>query len=486
MMANNPRPVMPDATVLLCLVAVLAWGLTFWVPAGTFDVVEVAGQRQLMADSYQAVPAQPAALFNQEGGMGLLNLLFEGLVAGTKWGSTIGIAAFLLVVGGAFGVVLGTGSLDRGIAALMARQSAHQDLLLPLLFFLFSLGGAVFGMGEEAIAFCLILVPALVRMGYDSLSAVACCYLATQLGFATSWMNPFSVAIAQGIAGLPLLSGASYRLALWAGFTLLGMVFVWHYGRGIRLQPERSLSYASDGHWRRHSDHTDDSAPRLAGLDKAVLLLLCAGVIWIGWGVMTQGYYLPQIAAQFFTLALVIGLLGRTFGQFSNLNQLSQHFSDGAAALVPAVIVVALAKGVVLLLGGDDPSQPSVLNTLLHHSARTLDGMGQTASAASMFWFQSGLNLVVSSGSGQAALTMPLMAPLADLLGLSRQVAVLAFQLGDGLTNVLVPTSASLVGCLAVARTSWGNWLRFIGPFMAAVMALATLAVIVATWMGYQ
>ncbi|SHG93871.1 putative basic amino acid antiporter YfcC [Ferrimonas marina] len=482
-MSERAGPVMPDATVLLCLIGVLAWLCTFVVPAGQFELGPEGSQ--LLAGSFQLQgQPNPMPLFAEDGQIGLANLLFEGLVSGSKWGSAVGVAGFLLVVGGAFGVLLGTGSIDRAVLAAVARGRRGQDLLLPLLFALFSFAGAVFGMGEEAIAFCMILVPTLVRLGYDSLSAVACCYLATQLGFAASWMNPFSVAIAQGIAGLPLLSGASLRIGVWLGLTLLGMAFVWRHGRRVRLSPERSLSYQADAYWRDQAGEAQ-SEP-VTWLDSTILLLVLTGLAWVCWGVMAEGYYLPQIAAQFFALAMVVGLLARLGGRYDSLNTLSHRFVEGAAALVPAVLVVALAKGVVLLLGGDAPDSPSVLNTLLNSAAQALEPLSPAAAAATMFWFQSGFNLLVSSGSGQAALTMPLMAPLADLLGLSRQLSVLAFQLGDGLTNVVIPTSASLVGCLGVARIPWGVWLRFVGPLMGLVMLLATLVVMAAALGGYH
>ncbi|WP_417349213.1 putative basic amino acid antiporter YfcC [Ferrimonas sp.] len=476
----------PNALVLLSFLAILAWLATLVVPAGMFDVHQV-GDRTLLVEGSFRYAEEPLAMpwFSEEGGSGLTNVLFEGLVSGSKWGSAIGIIAFLLVIGGAFGIIMATGAMDRAIVSMIHRSARYQDLMPPMLFLLFSLGGAIFGMGEEAVAFCVILVPMMVRLGYDSLSAVCCSYVATQVGFGTSWMNPFSVAIAQGIAGVPVLSGAPLRMGLWALFTLAGMIYLYRYGRRIRRQPELSPSYASDQYWRDRSDQ-GNQAESMDNLDKGIILTLLLGLVWVTWGVITKGYYIPQIAAQFMVIGLVIGIIGRIGGRFTSLNQLGDQFTHGAAILMPAILVVALAKGIILLLGGDNPAEPSILNSLLYSAGSAFEGLGAQAAAVVMFWFQSLFNVLVSSGSGQAALTMPLMAPLADMLQVTRQVAVLAFQLGDGLTNIIIPTSASLVGCLGVARLEWPLWVGFIWRFTLLMMGMATLVMVVATAMGYQ
>jgi len=217
------------------------------------------------------------------------------------------------------------------------------------------------------------------------------------------------------------------------------------------------------------------------------LLSLLATVLWVCWGVVSAGYYLPEIATQFAILGVGAACIGVAF----RLNDLTANgavdtFRKGAADLLPAALVVGLARGIVYLMGGDDPSQPSLLNTLLHGGSVALGDLPGWFAAWMMFLGQSVFNFFVTSGSGQAALTMPLMAPLSDLLGVSRQVAVLAFQLGDGLTNMIVPTSAALMGCLGAARLDWIEWLRVVLRLYIALFALASLFVMAAAVLGYQ
>jgi uncharacterized ion transporter superfamily protein YfcC len=483
----------PDvALILLALAAALAL-LAHLLPAGQFLVETVNGKARPVAGSYQVVEGWTAPpLFGSGDTVGLLNLLFEGLVSGGRQGSAVGVVAFLLVIGGAFGLVMHTGAIQRGMEALIRRGSARLHLLLPLLFVLFSLGGAVFGMGEEAVAFCLLLAPLLVRLGYDSLCAVLVTYVATQIGFATSWMNPFSVAVAQGISGVPVGSGAGLRMVMWALFTAFGIAYLMRYAARVKADPARSLTRAAD---LRHfppaaggeGPNPGARADALGRADLGVLAVVFASMVWVSWGVLAWGWYIPEIASQFFTMGLVSALLAwlaRLPG--CDANSLAAAFRRGMAEMLPAVLVVALAKGLVLLLGGDNPGRPSVLNTLLHHMGQGLDGMPQALAAWSMLVLQSVLNFFVPSGSGQAALVMPLLAPLSDLLGLSRQIAVLAFQLGDGLTNIIIPTSASLVACLGAARIDWAVWLRFVWRLQLWLFVLASAFVLAAVVMGYR
>ncbi|MER2118496.1 MAG: hypothetical protein ABS891_10120, partial [Enterococcus casseliflavus] len=190
------------------------------------------------------------------GGFGFLNFVFEGLVSGDKYGSAVGIAALILVVGGAFGIIMQTGAIDAGIFAFISKTRGLERLALPLLFFAFSFGGATFGMAEEVIPFSMVMVPFVIALGYDSIVAVTVTYVASQIGNATSWMSPFSVAVAQGIAGIPVLSGATFRIIMWVVVTALSAGYLMIYAERIRKNPEKSLTYQSDAYFRNHLEKT--------------------------------------------------------------------------------------------------------------------------------------------------------------------------------------------------------------------------------------
>ena len=506
----------PDVVLILLVLACVLALLTHVLPAGQFGVETVDGKSRPVPGSFRIVEDWAGVpLFGSGDKVGLLNLMFEGLVSGNRNGSAVGVVAFILVIGGAFGLIMHTGAIQRGLDRLIQRGSTGAVWLLPLLFVLFSLGGAVFGMGEEAIAFCLLLAPLLVRLGYDSICAVLVTYVATQIGFASSWMNPFGVAIAQGISGLPVGSGAGPRMLMWTVFTLFGMAYLMRYAARVKADPTRSLARASD---LRHfagpemvastdtptdtttnttTNTTTITAPGAASAgsgsqplqlaDVLVLATVAAGMVWVSWGVLAWGYYIPEIASQFFTMGLVCALLAwvaRLPG--CDANALAGAFKRGMADMLPAALVVAMAKGLVLLLGGDDPSRPSVLNTMLFHMGDSLGDMPQMLAAWLMLVLQSVLNFFVPSGSGQAALVMPLMAPLSDMLGVGRQVAVLAFQLGDGLTNIIIPTSASLIGCLGAVKLDWGTWLKFVWRLQLWLFLLASGFVVLAVVIGFS
>jgi uncharacterized ion transporter superfamily protein YfcC len=493
MQVTSKKPVsMPDAFVILFFVMIAAAIASHLIPAGYFQMlpesVNAAGETvkaridpnsfQLAAEQNKAVP-----LFGEGGQVGFLNYAFEGLVSGDKMGAAIGVIAFILLTGGAFGIIMKTGAVNNGILALIAKTKDIDFIFIPLMFLLFSLGGAVFGMGEEAIAFCIVLLPLMLALGYDAITTVLVTYIATQIGFATSWMNPFSVAIAQGIAGLPLMSGADYRIVLWLLFTLFGIIFTMRYAAKIKKNPQLSVSFESDQKLRAQQQEQQSS--HFGKLDAAILLLFVAGIIWVIWGVVARGYYIPEIATQFFALGIATAILAIA-GKRITVNESADAFKQGAAELLPAAMIVGMAKGIVLLLGGDDATEPSILNTLLHHAGSSFDGVSSYVSAWFMLIFQSVFNFFVTSGSGQAALTMPLVAPLADIVGVSRQIAVLAFQLGDGLTNCIVPTSASLIGCLGVVRVDWMLWAKFAWRLQLWLFALASTSVLVAVAIGYK
>ncbi|GMA45968.1 hypothetical protein GCM10025854_04920 [Tetragenococcus muriaticus] len=420
-------------------------------------------------------------------GFGVFNYLFEGLVEGDRFSAAIGIVAMLLVVGGAFGIIMKTGAIDAGIYAFLRNARGMQDLAIPLIFVAFSFMGATFGASEEVIAFSIIIVPFTIALGYDSITAVTITIAAAEIGNATSWMSPFSIAIAQGIAGLPALSGAGFRIIMWVVITLLSCGYTVRYARKIKANPTKSITYKSDGFFRENlANQTEEERPFTLG-HKVILLELLIGLGWIVYGVMAQGFTIPEMASQFFVIGLGAGAIAVIL-RVNNMriNDVANAFQDGVADLAPTAAVVGMAQGILLVLGGSDADSYSALNTILHSVGELLSGVPSMIAAWFMYIFQSLFNLVVTSNSGQAALTMPIMAPLADLAGVTRQVAVLCFQLGAGFVDAFTPVSASLIGVLGVAHMDWSQWAKFQIKMQGFLFLIGSAFVIGAVIIGYQ
>jgi len=266
-------------------------------------------------------------------------------------------------------------------------------------------------------------------------------------------------------------------------FTLFGLVFTLRYAKAIKANPTASVAYASDELQRQQQVAVVQS--QFNRVDALLLTLFGLGLAWIIYGVTMRHYYIPELASQFFTIGVVIGIAAVLCRRLST-NDVVDGFKQGAADLLPAALMVGMAKGMLLLLGGANPETPTVMNTLLHYAASAFSDWSEYFSAWLMLLLQSVINFFVSSGSGQAALTMPLITPLSDMIGVSRQTAVLAFQLGDGLTNCIIPTSASLIGCLGAVRLDWTIWLRFVWRLQLWLFAIASGFMLAAVAIGYQ
>ena len=493
---------MPHTYIIIFFVILFAAVLTMFVPLGKYDTMEISymqnGEERtrevLDPDSFQYIldengdkVTKVAPLFGTEsfGGQGILNFVFEGMTTGDKNGTAVGIIAFILVVGGAFGIVLRTGAVESGIMRVIDLTQGKEILLIPILMTLFSLGGAIFGMGEESIPFVMILVPMFIAMGYDAVVGIMCSYVATQIGFGTSWQNPFSLAVAQGISGIPVMSGAWFRVPMWIVFTVVGIVFTMRYAQKIKKNPTLSVAYESDAQYREEFKRNGNEMPPFTLGHKLVLLTVAACMVWTIWGVVTQGYYIPEIASQFFVMGLISGIIGVVFHlNQMQLNDIATSFEKGAADLLGAAMCVGMAQGIIIVLGGTSATEGTALNTILHGISEALQGFPPVLSAWFMYMFQAAFNFFVVSGSGQAALTMPIMAPLSDLVGVERQVACVAFQLGDAFTNVIVPTSGVLLGALAGAKLEWGQWAKFQIKFQALLFVMSSATVILAVLVG--
>lgn len=492
-----------DTYVLLFFIIIFAAVLTYIIPAGKFSVNKVSyttphgvtlTHTAIVPHSFrflynkQGKPlVKGTPVFNSVGGSnGITNFMFEGLVSGDKWSSAIGVVIFILVIGGALGIIIKTGAIESGILRVIGRVKGKEIAIIPILFILFSLGGAVFGMAEECIAFAAVIVPLIIALGYDGITAVLVSYVASQIGYAVSPLNPFCAMIAQGIAGVPIMSGANLRWLMWLFFTGLGIFYTLIYARHVKKHPERSLSYDSDAYFRDDFKTTEKQHVKFNFGHFLVILSIFICLGWIVWGVLKANYFIPQLATIFFILGIVSGIIGIIF-KLNNmtLNGMAEAFRAGSRDLLGAALIVGMAKGILLVLGGSSPTSGTVLNTLLHYSSDFLRALPAAVSAWFMYVFQMLMRFLIVSTSGQAALTMPLMAPIASLIGLSKQIAVLSYQLSN-FGGAIFPTDPALIGVLAVARIDWIKWAKSQYKLQILLFICGSAFVLFAVHSGYR
>lgn len=448
---------LPNTFVLLFGILALIAAATWLVPGGKYDTHLVNGKALIDPATFHYVPSAP------QGPAALLMAPIHGFVEAAL------IIGFVLIVGGAFAVLQRTDAIDAGIRAV-ARAHRHSAFvraaIIPVFVTLFSLGGASFGMSEEAIPFVLIFVPLALALGYDSIVGVAIPFVGSQVGFAAAFLNPFNVGIAQGIAGIAVFSGIGYRLLVWALATGVTIAFLMWYAVRIKRNPSLSPTCAMDA-GRRHETGPDEHLPGLTRTHAAVLGIFALALAVMIVGVVRFDWFIEQIAALFLAMAIVVGVVGRL-----STDEFVAAFLQGAKDLVTTALVIALARGTMVIA-----RDAHIVDTMLHGLMPLVASANPVFAAQKMFAIQSVINFFIHSGSGQAALTMPIMAPLADLVGVSRQTSVLAFQLGE-LTTPMIPTSGITVGVLALARIPWATWARWMIPLQLIYLVLALGALV--------
>lgn len=450
----------PDTLLILLAILCVFTLLTWIVPAGEFDRAELNGRTVVVPNSYHAVPAQP------QGVGAFLMAPIKGFEAAAD------IIAFVLMVGGSFAMLTRTGAIDAGLHRMIhltQEQPSLRQFIIPLLMVLFSLGGATFGMSEEVLVFVLITIPMAKALGYDAITGIAIAFVGAGAGFAGAFLNPFTVGIAQGIAELPPFSGFGYRMVVWTVMTLIVIVFVMRYARRIYQVPTPETL-------QNTAVEPTGSFPVLDFRKRLILIFLLLTLVMLVIGANRWGWYIHEITALF----LAMGTGAAIIGQLS-VSDAIDAFKSGTKDMLTPVLIIALARALIVVAGDG-----KVVDTLLNNLASAADGLPQVVSVQVMFFLQSALNFFVPSGSGQAALTMPIMAPMSDLLGISRQVAVLAFQLGDGLSNMIIPTSGVTMGVIAIADIPYDRWFKWMLPLFLiltlAGMVLLALPVLVFAW----
>lgn len=448
---------------LLVFIAILTW----IIPGGKYERTIVKGREVVVPGSFQFTENNPQDLFD----------LFIAPLKGFKEAALI--IGFILFVGGSFNILTSTGAIDSFIKRLLIlhnRSKFMKSIFIPLLVFLFSFGGATFGMNEEIIPFVLILVPISLALGYDSIVGVAIPLIGAHIGFASAYLNPFNVGIAQGIAELPLFSGLGYRVVCWVISTTIAVIFITYYSKKVYNNPSISPVYDIDRERIHQEDFSNpDLNHQLSLRHKFVLVIFALSLIWLVIGVIKFQWFIEEISALFVIMGLLAGIVG---GMKSD--DIIKSFISGAKDLVGTAIIVALARA-TLVISRDG----QIIDTILYGLTPFVESSSPILSAQKMFIIQSIINFFVHSGSGQAALTMPIMAPLADLTGVSRQTAILAFQLGE-YTNIIIPTSAVTMGALTMAKVPWERWAKWVLPLMIILFILGFLLLIPPFLINYQ
>lgn len=522
----------PHTFTIVFFLILIAAVATWIVPGGEFvrESVQIQNadgslstREVVKGDSFHYVDGQPQT-------WQVFSSLFNGFC------DKADIIIFILMVGGAFWILNNSHSIDVGVFAFL-RKVQHlnryrlfqklgvENIIITLIMIMFSIFGAVFGMSEETIAFVVVFIPLAISMGYDSIVGLCMCYGAAHVGFAGAILNPFTIGIAQGIAELPIFSGLEYRLFCWVVLTVIAIVGVLVYAGHVKRHPEKSPVYNLDAYWRSRAEEQNQNPveyrspisawivygvlsvvlvwtaflfptttvsvgsgssslvimPVLAGLFVVIgflalrksvhffiLSLLLFTIAYLITGVLGYGWYVMEIASLFLAMGLVSGIADQ-----QGADNLAKLFLAGCKDILSAALVVGLASGIIFVL-----RDGKVIDTILYGLTSSLAKTGEIASVGVMYTFQTLLNVIMPSGSAKAALTMPIMAQFADLIEVSRQTTVLAFQFGDGFTNMLTPTSGVLIGCLGIARIPYGTWLKWAWKPILALILIGFLLIL--------
>ena len=449
----------------------------------------------------------------------VFSALYEG------FSQQAGIIAFVLVIGGAFWVVNSTKAVDEGILKFISKVQGLErfslirrlgvgNIIITLIMLLFGLFGAVFGMSEETIAFVAVAIPLAKRLGYDEFTGVCMVYVAAHVGFAGAMLNPFTIGIAQDMSDLPLFSGIEYRIICWIVLMTVAIAFTLWYASRIRIpiaasEGDRPMEEVAEGKgsglsawicfgiltvilvlfsvyyacdcvitlgqakfetpwllWVLTALFAAVSIPALLKSSRMFILnMLMFCILFMVVGVMGYGWYLQEICALFLGLAVASGMAAGYCA-----DDIAKEFIAGAKDIFSAALIIGFAAGIIVIL-----KEGQVIDTMLNAMASALDGTGRAGALGTMYAIQTFINVFIPSASAKAAVTMPIMAPFSDLIGVSRQATVLAFQFGDGFTNMITPCSGVLIAVLSVAKIPYEKWFRWVWKFILAMILLGFL-----------
>ncbi|GLO59806.1 transporter [Vibrio sp. MACH09] len=446
-------------TILFALIAIVAL-FTWIVPAGQYDraMNEDLGREVPIAGTYKAVDSNP------QGVIDVLLAPIDGFYDHNSYeAAAIDVSLFILIIGGFLGLVTKTGAIDAGIERVTHRLEGREELMIPILMALFAAGGTVYGMAEESLPFYTLLVPVMMAARFDPVVAAATVLLGAGIGTLGSTINPFATVIAANAAGIPFTTGMALRIGILVIGWVLCVGYVMRYAKMVRADKTKSIVFDKYEENKAHflGENAGESL-EFTGTRKLILCLFGAAFGIMIYGVAVAGWWMAEISAMFLGATIIIGLVARMSEE-----DFVTSFIDGARDLLGVALIIGIARGIVVIM-----DRGMITDTILNSAEHIVTGLSSIMFINVMYWLEILLSFLVPSSSGLAVLTMPIMAPLADFAGVGRDLVVTAYQSASGIVNLLTPTSAVVMGGLAIARVPYVRWVKWVMPLVGMLTVL--------------
>jgi uncharacterized ion transporter superfamily protein YfcC len=476
---EKKRFTLPSAYTILFGLIVLAAIATWLVPAGAYDLTE---DGEPIPGTYQEVESNPQRIFIDsvtapinglygiEDETGNINYYNSGVLFGA-----IDVALFIIVIGGFLGVTMKTGAIQAGIGRLVMRLRGREKWMIPILMTVFAIGGTTYGMAEESLAFYALVITVMIAAGYDALTGAAIVLIGCGIGTLGSTINPFATGIASGFADVAISEGIIGRLVILIVGLAIGIFFVMRYAARVHQDPSRSLVYDMKADNEAYFTAQDESGGAMTSRQKTILwvfglafgVMMYAVIPWadLGVGLPTLYWWFPEMTASFLVFSVIIGILGHM-----KEGDLTSTFVVGAGELLGVALIIGVARGVTVIMNNGQ-----ITDTVLHWAEVALGDVGQAAFSIVMYLLFLPLSFLIPSSSGLATVAMPIMAPLADFVDVPAQFVVTAFQSANGLMNLFIPTSAVVMGGLAIARVPYGRYLKWVWPLLLMLAAVTVV-----------
>ena len=455
--------VFPNTYVIIILMMIVAVLLTWIIPSGEFERVkdEVSKQSIIIPGTFKYIENNPISFLQ------IPVYIMKGLAKASD------IVFLVIIVGGAFNIIIETGMFQNFAGRLTKVFSNKEVLIIPAFSTIFALACTTMGV-NTFIGFAPIAVIIARSIGYDAIVGVSMVALGGAIGFSTGTFNPFTTGVAQSIAGLPIFSGVGYRFICLVVFLIVTNIYIIWYAKKVKANPEASVVYEMEQE-NKKVEVSEKQHDKIEGRHYLVLLIVIACFVLLVYGSQNWKWKLQENAAMFLWMGVLSG-----FAYGFGPSKIAEEFTKGAKKLVYGALMIGMANGISLIL-----ADGKILDTTVQYLGGLLVVLPSHAQAAGMFLMQLLINGLITSGSGQAAATMPIMLPVADIIGMTKQTAVLAFNFGDGLSNYILPTSSALMGFIAMVGISYSNWMKFMWKLFLIWTVVGAVLVIVANSVNY-